>query len=65
MTLPGETEAGSAGMQPLPRDNLAGSIQTMAGARRPPASALCKSPIGSVDPYALKIPPEGRNAYSL
>ena len=25
MTLPGETEAGSAGMQPLPRDNLAGS----------------------------------------
>jgi hypothetical protein len=27
----------------------------MAGARRPPASALCKSPIGSVDPYALKI----------
>ena len=25
MILPGETEAGSAGMQPLPRDNLAGS----------------------------------------
>ena len=34
MLSPGETEAGTAGMQPLPRDNLAGLIETMTGARR-------------------------------
>ena len=56
MISPGETEAGTAGMQPLPRDNLAGLIETMTGARRRGASALSKTPIGSVDPYALKIP---------
>ena len=63
MISPGETEAGTAGMQPLPRDNLAGLIETMTGARRRGASALSKTPIGSVDPYALKIP--ARRAESL
>jgi hypothetical protein len=55
MTLPGETEAGSAGMHPCRgitwwahRDDE----------RSAEASLLRSSrkPIGSVDPYALKIP---------
>ncbi len=61
MTLPGETEAGSAGMQPCRgiawwahRDD----VERGSFAFR----ALPKQNIGSVDPYALKIPaPKGRN----
>ena len=63
MTLPGETEAGSAGMQPCRgiawwahRDDVAG--------RGSSPFALFPKHIGSVDPYALKIPaPKGRNTH--
>ena len=55
MTLPGETEAGSAGKQPSPgiarrahRDDAHGRGSHLA--RSSP------SPIGSIDPPALKIP---------
>src|SRR5260370_41685275 len=55
MTLPGKTEAGSAGMQPCRgiawrahRDDVHG--------RGSSPFALFLTPIGSVDPDALKIP---------
>jgi len=60
MTVPGETEAGSAGKHPClgiawwaHRDDEAGACEF--------CSAPLPNPIGSVDPYALKIPaPQGR-----
>src|SRR6266404_4821606 len=55
MTLPGETEAGSAGKQPCRgiawwahRDDDLGRANALL--------ALLPTIIGSVDPYALKIP---------
>jgi hypothetical protein len=62
MASPGETEAGSAGMQPgrgiawwAHRDDVERGISL---------SRSSQKRIGSVDPYALKIPaPKGRNTY--
>ena len=66
MTLPGETEAGSAGRQPCRgitwRDHRADASQR--GSLR---SRACTAPEKShrmIDPHALKIPaPEGRNLH--
>lgn len=64
MTLPGETEAGSAGMQPgrgiawrAHRDDVAGAEVRL--------SRSFRKHIGSVDPYALKIPARKGGKYSL
>ena len=54
MISPGETEAGSAGMQP--RRGITWAHRDDDRSVEARASALCKTPIGSVDPYALKIP---------
>jgi len=55
MILPGETEAGSAGMQP--GRGIAWRAHRDDVERGSPPFALCsKKHIGSVDPYALKIP---------
>jgi transposase InsO family protein len=60
MTLPGETEAGSAGMQPS--RGIAWWAHRDDVERGGSPSALSPKHIGSVDPYALKIPaPKGRN----
>jgi len=63
MTVPGETEAGSAGKQPCRgitwwahRDDEPGTCEHH--------SASLPKPIGSVDPHALKIPAR-RAEYSL
>ena len=63
MILPGETEAGSAGMHPCRgiawrahRDDVERGSS--------PFALFLKKHIGSVDPYALKIPaPKGRNTH--
>ena len=55
MTLPGETEAGSAGMQPC-RGITWWAHRDDVGARKLAFRALPQNHIGSVDPYALKIP---------
>src|SRR5262245_14447698 len=60
MTLPGETEAGSAGMQPC--RGIAWWAHRDDVGRGSSPFALPPKHIGSVDPYALKIPaPKGRN----
>jgi len=60
MTLPGETEAGSAGMQPC--RGIAWWAHRDDVERGSSPFALSSKHIGSVDPYALKIPaPKGRN----
>ena len=60
MTLPGETEAGSAGMQPS--QGIAWRAHRDDVERGSSPFALFPKRIGSVDPYALKIPaPKGRN----
>jgi hypothetical protein len=46
------------------RDNLVGSSKRCCWAREFTFRALPKTHIGSVDPYALKIPaPQGRNTH--
>jgi hypothetical protein len=54
MTVPGETEAGSAGMQPC-RGIAWWAHRDDEGARNP-SFALSQNHIGSKDPDALKIP---------
>src|SRR5271165_6727534 len=55
MTLPGETEAGSAGMQPC-RGIAGRAHRDDVGGRGSLPFASFPKKIGSVDPYALKIP---------
>jgi hypothetical protein len=54
MTLPGETEAGSAGMQPCRGITWWAHRDDVERGSSP--FALFPKHIGSVDPYALKIP---------
>ena len=62
MTLPGETEVGSAGMQP--GRGIAWRAHRDDAERGSSPSRSSQKRIGSVDPYALKIPaPKGRNTY--
>ena len=64
MNLPGETKAGNAAMQPMPRGKPGGLIETMNGAQRLPFCAPQEDHIGSEDPDALKIAAR-RAEYSL
>ena len=64
MTLPGETEAGSAGMQPSRGIAWRGSSRRC----RERGGCLSRSSqkhIGSVDPYAFKIPAPTRGGILL
>ena len=61
MTLPGETEAGSAGMQPC-RGITWWAHRDDDRSAEPSRPRSSNNHIGSVDPDALKIPaPKGRN----
>jgi hypothetical protein len=64
MTLPGETEAGSAGMQPC-RGIAWWAHRDDVVERGSSLSRSSQKHIGSVDPYALKIPAPNGAEYSL
>jgi hypothetical protein len=63
MTLPGETEAGSAGMQPC--QGIAWWAHRDDDRARGASSRSSQRSIGSVDPYALKIPARKGGNHSL
>ena len=64
MTLPGETEAGSAGMHPC-RGILGGAHRDDVSGRGSSPFALFPTCIGSVDPLCLENPRPERAEYSL
>src|SRR5207248_7376390 len=56
-TKPGETEAGTAGMQPSPRDNLVGAHASRCGQRGRSNSNLALPPPSHFSPHRTNRPP--------